>query len=189
MQKKSIKKTASKVRKAAQTKQKALKLLTKIRKRDRSLVKFDPLRIVDAVYKAMLASAEGSRKDAEHVARHVVKKLEEIARSDKTFTPFVEGVQDMVEQELMLEDFVKTAKGYILFRDKRAGLRGIRGDVSEEVRRLANESKKYFRNQLAEFVYYTTYSKWIPEAERRETWVETVDRYVDFMKENIGLII
>jgi ribonucleoside-triphosphate reductase (thioredoxin) len=58
--------------------------------------------------------------------------------------------------------------------------------VPEKVKELAEESKQYFRNQLAEFVYYRTYSRWIESEGRRETWIETVDRYVNFMKENLG---
>lgn len=44
----------------------------------------------------------------------------------------------------------------------------------------------YFRNPLAEFVYLRTYSRWIDEEQRRETWEETVDRYMNFMRENVG---
>lgn len=36
-----------------------------------------------------------------------------------------------------------------------------------------------FRNELSEFVFYRTYSRWIPENNRRETWEETVERYID----------
>ena len=56
----------------------------------------------------------------------------------------------------------------------------------KEVKSLVSESKKYFQNSLAEFVYYRTYSRWIPEQGRRETWIETVQRYMDYMKENLG---
>src|SRR3970040_465425 len=86
----------------------------------------------------------------------------------------------------MLEDFVKTSKAYILYREERSRLRREMGEIPEKVRKLADESKKYFRNSLAEFVYYRTYSKWIDSEGRRETWIETVDRYIDFMKENVG---
>ena len=56
-----------------------------------------------------------------------------------------------------------------------------------QLRLLAEESAKYFANNpLGEFVYLRTYAKWIPEAGRRETWIETVDRYMSFMKENLG---
>ena len=58
-------------------------------------------------------------------------------------------------------------------------------DSKEEFRKLAQESKKYFPNPLAEFIYYLSYSKWMPEKSRRETWIETIDRYMSFMKENL----
>lgn len=48
------------------------------------------------------------------------------------------------------------------------------------------ESKKYFSNVLAEFIYYRTYSRWIEEEGRRETWIETVGRYMRFMQEILG---
>lgn len=38
-----------------------------------------------------------------------------------------------------------------------------------------------FPNVLSEFVYTRTYSRWLDEQKRRETWPETVRRYVDFI--------
>lgn len=35
-------------------------------------------------------------------------------------------------------------------------------------------------NALGQFVYYRTYSRWLPEALRRETWKETVRRAVEY---------
>lgn len=47
-------------------------------------------------------------------------------------------------------------------------------------------SSDYFNNEIIrEFVYLRTYSRWIENLNRRENWIETVDRYIDFMKENI----
>lgn len=63
---------------------------------------------------------------------------------------------------------------------------GKRLAISEKVRELVHEGKKYFRSSLGELVYYRTYSRWIEEEQRRETWIETVDRYMNFMKEMIG---
>ena len=53
-------------------------------------------------------------------------------------------------------------------------------------KKLATESKKYFRNPLGEFIYYEKIFKMDCEEDLRETWLETVDRYVAFMKENLG---
>jgi ribonucleoside-diphosphate reductase alpha chain len=58
--------------------------------------------------------------------------------------------------------------------------------VPDHVKKLFEESKHYFRNPLAEFVFYTSYARWKDEEGRRETWVETVDRYMAFMRENLG---
>jgi ribonucleoside-triphosphate reductase (thioredoxin) len=161
-------------------------LVKQVKKRDSSIVPFDPDRIVTVIYKAMLASVEGTKKDADRLALRVAKRLDRKVTKDKDYIPYVEEIQDMVEEELMLADFVRAAKSFILYRDKRALLRSRRGDVPQRVRDFAAQSKKYFRNPLSEFVYYTTYSKWVPEEGRRETWLETVDRYIDFMRENVG---
>jgi ribonucleoside-triphosphate reductase len=162
-------------------------MIPQIEKRDGRLVKFDFDKIVMAVWKAMLEAGEGSEDDATLVAHQVAGELGRFAKKYKSFLPTVEGMQDSVEKYLILNDYVKTAKAYILYRDKRAQLRAAHVEVPEHVRKLAEESKKYFQNNLlGEFVYLRTYAKWIPEEGRRETWVETVDRYVSFMRENLG---
>ncbi len=161
--------------------------LKKIRKRDGVVVAFDRGRIENATWKAMRASGNGTEKDANKVADLVVKDLLKATKhSVGKFIPTVEGVQDLVEAQLIIQGFVKASKSYILYRQRRAELRQQKGEVPREVKELAKESKKHFRSQLSEFVYYSTYSKWIPEKHRRETWVETIDRYIDFMRENLG---
>jgi ribonucleoside-diphosphate reductase alpha chain len=40
-----------------------------------------------------------------------------------------------------------------------------------------------FRNALSEFVYTRTYARWVPEKQRRETWGESVDRYLTFLEQ------
>ncbi len=162
------------------------KFIKKVQKRGGNVVAFDFERIVVAINKAMLQTGEGSEAEARMVANKVLADLVRISKKHKNFVPNVEGIQDTVEKELILSEYVNTAKSYILYRQKRAELRvkGIR--VPEKVQKLAAESKKYFRNALGEFVYYRSYSKWIAEESRRETWIETVDRYVEFMKENLG---
>jgi len=43
-----------------------------------------------------------------------------------------------------------------------------------------------FIDPSSEFVYTRTYSRWIEEKNRRETWSETVDRYINFITEKKG---
>ncbi len=158
----------------------------KVQKRDGSVVPFNVDKIARAVHKAMLATGEGSEKDAQFVAKRVFAELVKIAKRHKTFIPTIEGIQDAVENELILGDYVQTAKGYILYRKERTKLREMGVKVPEKVRKLTEEGKKFFRNPLAEFIYYRSYSKWIDDEGRRETWIETIDRYMDFMKKNLG---
>lgn len=44
----------------------------------------------------------------------------------------------------------------------------------------------YFKSLYNEFVYLRTYARWIESKGRREKWPESVDRYMSFMKENLG---
>ena len=155
-------------------------------KRDGSVVPFDSNKIAHAVEKAMHAAGEFTIGAPERVAEAVSKKLLIPKEGESLATPTVEGVQDIVEAELMLQKFLATAKAYIIYREERTKLRYKGVEVPQKVKKLVADSKKYFRNQLSEFVYYRTYSKWITEENRREAWIETVDRYVDFMKENLG---
>ena len=161
--------------------------IAQIEKRDGRIAPFSFEKIVSAIHKAMMAAEEGELEDATLVAHQVAGELARFAKKYKNFLPTVEGIQDAIEKQLMLNDFTETAKAYILYRDKRNQLRAEQVDIPHEVRELAEASKKYFNgNSLGEFVYLRTYAKWIPEAGRRETWVETVDRYIDFMRENLG---
>ncbi len=157
-----------------------------VRKRDGSIVPFDLSRIANAIYKAMLVADEGSDVEASMVANKVFADLVRISKKYKNFIPMVEGIQDTVEKELILSDYVNSAKKYILYREKRAQIRKQGIKVPEKVRELTKESRKYLESPLSEFIYYRTYSRWIEEEGRRETWIETVDRYMDFMKENLG---
>lgn len=157
-----------------------------VQKRDGEVVPFDIGKIMNAINKAMLTSGEGSPKEAEVVARKVATEIGVIAKGNKDFMPTVETVQDQVEKQLMLSDYTITSKHYILYRQERAQLRAQGISVPERVKKLTDESKKYFRNPLSEFVYYRSYAKWIEEEGRRETWIETVDRYINFMKGKLG---
>jgi ribonucleoside-diphosphate reductase alpha chain len=164
-------------------------LIKEVKKRDGEVVSFDLSKITNAIHKAMSIVDEGSLEEAELVANKVLAELVKIAKKFKDFMPDVEGIQDIVEKELILSEYVKSAKEYIIYRQERSKLRQVGVSVPPKVKKLASDSKKYFKNQLGEFVYYRTYSKWIEEETRRETWIETVERYLDFMKKNVGKLV
>jgi ribonucleoside-diphosphate reductase alpha chain len=165
---------------------KEVKLVKSIQKRDGTIVPFDLSKIVGAIHKGMLVVNEGSLEEAEIVATKVFADLVRISKKYPNFIPTVEGIQDSVEKELILSEYVKTAKEYILYRQERSKLREQGVSVPPRVKELATESKKYFKNSLGELVYYRSYSRWIDAEGRRETWIETVDRYMTLMKKNLG---
>lgn len=49
-----------------------------------------------------------------------------------------------------------------------------------------NDTRSYFPSAYSSFLFLRSYARWIPEKKRRETWPETVDRYLTFMRENVG---
>ncbi len=162
--------------------------LPMIKKRDGRSVAFDATRIEQAVTKAFTASGEAADGFPSAVAKQVRTDLLHLKKlsGDSVFIPTVELVQDIVEEALMDKGHHKVAKHYILYRRERTQARRQAGTVPEHVKKLAAESKRYFSNPLSEFVYYRTYAKWIAVEHRRETWVETVDRYIAYMRKHLG---
>jgi ribonucleoside-diphosphate reductase alpha chain len=163
-----------------------------IRRRTGEVVSFDLDRIVRVVLKAFEVTGGGGEKEAHIVADGVFKTLldlrNDLVKENKKakFLPTVEMTQDLVEKELIKNNFAATAKEYILYRSKRSELRKAFGPVSEVVRAAVEESSKYFSSPYSEYIFYQFYSRWVPELGRRETWIEAVDRYVSYMKENMG---
>lgn len=162
--------------------------INSIKKRDGRIVRFDSSRIELAVTKAFVAAGQAADGFPSKVAKHVLIDLGRLKKlsPDEHFLPTVELIQDIIEEALMSQGFHQVAKSYILYRQERTKSRRQKGVIPEYVKKLAQQSKQYFKNPLAEFVYYRTYARWIDAERRRETWIETVDRYVSFMQENLG---
>ena len=169
-----------------------LKKIKSIRRRTGEVVPFDLDRITRATFKAFEASNEGGEKEASIVSEGVLRSIFRTSKKllseikGAKFMPTVEVVQDLVEKELMKKGYPETAKKYILYRNKRSELRKEFGPVPESIRSAVEESSKYFNSPYSEYIFYQFYARWIPELGRRETWIETIDRYMDYMKENLG---
>jgi ribonucleoside-diphosphate reductase alpha chain len=165
-------------------------LLSKIKKRNGDVVDFDVSKISDATYKALIATGEGNKKQAKEVANAVyLELLREVVKKDKDYVPSVEQIQDIVEIQLMRMGFEETARAYILYRREHEEKRAedhSEIEIPQEVKDLVAESSEYFHSSYEEFIYYQFYSKWQDNIGRRETWVETIDRTINFMHENLG---
>lgn len=96
--------------------------------------------------------------------------------------PTVEAIQDIVEMTLQAAGEFSAAKHYILYRAEHAKLRQSR-PVPLDIRNAFAESDAYFPTQLQKFQFYDKYSRFNYELGHRETWVETVDRATDYLKE------
>ncbi len=100
-------------------------MITKIRKRDGSVVQFDQEKVAEAIWKAAKSVGGTDRARTDELAHMVTAKLEE-KHGDKSI-PDVEEVQDLVEKILIEEGHAKTAKAYILYRKSHEELRIVKG--------------------------------------------------------------
>ena len=97
-------------------------MIKSIRKRDGRLVDFEVDKIAGALYKAFSACFDKVElKKVYAIAHDVEKRLEE----KESTLPTVELVQDTVEEILIEEGYVRVAKAYILYRDKRSRSRDL----------------------------------------------------------------
>jgi len=103
--------------------------LKKIEKRDGTIVDFDQSKITNAVFKAITAAGQGDGKRAKKLSDKVVQILNRRFKKDEI--PQVEQIQDIVEEVLILENLIETAKAYILYREQRRRVREA-VKVSEE---------------------------------------------------------
>lgn len=104
---------------------------TKVQKRDGSIVDFDQERITNAIFKAITATNQGDGKKSKRLSDKVVKFLNRRFKKDEI--PHVEQIQDIVEEVLILEGLVETARAYILYREQRRKLREAAKFIDESV--------------------------------------------------------
>lgn len=149
-------------------------------KRDGRVVPFDIERIAHAIQRCFDSFDHTPETPADELAQRVINLVK--ARHTEVT---VENVQDIVEMVLQAAGEFEAAKRYILYRDQHARERQQR-PVPSRVRRAFAESAEYFPTQLQQFQFFDKYSRFNYELGRRETWIETVGRAVDFLHELAG---
>lgn len=120
------------------------KRITQVKKRDGRIVSFDKGKISDAIFKAAQSVGGQDRYLADDLAEAVRMYLETQYKGD---IPSVEEIQDIVERVLIKTGHAKTAKSYILYRQRRARTRQIREglrpeDLSEKGRENVHISRE-----------------------------------------------
>ncbi len=93
-----------------------------IRKRDGRVVQFVPEKITHAIYRAAVACGGSDFARAEQLCNQVLDLLSHLA-ADRV--PEVEQVQDLVEKVLIENGHARTAKAFILYREKRKSARHL----------------------------------------------------------------
>ena len=149
-------------------------------KRDGRVVPFDIKKIELAITKCFAGLGTRPLTDVAELAGRAVNII-----MAKYRQPTVEQVQDVVEIVLQAAGEFEAAKAYILYRAEHAKMREER-PVPAAVKRAFEESDKYFPSQLQKFQFFDKYSRFNYELGRRETWMETVDRSVGFLRELAG---
>ena len=108
--------------------------IVKIQKRDGQVVDFDQSKITKAIFKAITATDQGDGKRSEEISNKVTQFLARRFKKDEI--PSVEQIQDIVEEVLILEGLVETAKSYILYREQRRRIREAVTISEETVERM-----------------------------------------------------
>jgi len=86
-------------------------------KRSGLKVPFNPTRVMNAIYRAVVSVGGRDKDKAKELADKVIAYLEE--NCDEGKTPHVENIQDAVEKILIENGHAKTAKEFILYREER----------------------------------------------------------------------
>ena len=155
--------------------------MIEVTKRDGRIEKFDIWKIRQVVMLAISQTNPEFEMDNIYDISRLVE--EEVQLKDNIS---VEEISDIVERVLAENGYFEASKAYILYRDMRNRERLQEekpGLLSNEFLSRYKKQKEPF-NQLGAFVFYRTYSRFLPEKGRREYWWETVRRVVEF---NCGL--
>ena len=94
--------------------------------------------------------------------------------------PTVEQIQDVVEQVLLGAGEFAAAKHYILYREAHAQARAER-PIDADTRAAFDDAAQYFPTPIQQFQFFDKYARWNSGQGRRETWVETVSRSIDWL--------
>ncbi|MFH1451220.1 MAG: ribonucleoside triphosphate reductase [bacterium] len=95
--------------------------ITQVRKRDGSIVDFNGSRIEEAIFKAITATTQEDGELSKKLANTAIGLLNR--RFKKGDIPMVEQIQDIIEEVLISEGLVDTARAYILYREQRRKIR------------------------------------------------------------------
>ncbi|MDQ5943466.1 MAG: ribonucleoside-diphosphate reductase alpha chain [Patescibacteria group bacterium] len=155
---------------------------TNIKKRNGQIVEFEPKRIEIAIQKASdSADNEIPHQTVVELVENVISHLESLNGDN---LPDVESIQDLVEQELMRADYYKTARSYILYRERHKELREFESNRDAE-KLEHNELKVTLPDGSIDYFSYTRLIKdLVTAAEGIESSID-IDELAQIAKSNL----
>lgn len=105
--------------------------IKQIKKRDGRIVPFDRDKIAQAIWKAA-QSVGGTDKELSVKISNQVATVLEVFFKDQNIVPTVEQIQDLVEKILIEKSHAKTAKAYILYRQRQNEIREKKAEILGE---------------------------------------------------------
>ena len=123
-----------------------------VTKRNGDIVEFDLEKIINAIEKA---NNETGEMESQEVLLSAIEIKERVKEESEENNIHVEEIQDIVEEDLMLQGYTKTAKAYILYREKQAEER------KRDIFKPRTNLKPYEYPELEEYKEAIQHSYWI----------------------------
>lgn len=158
------------------------KLKKNVMKRDGSFLPYEKEKVASALRKAVQECITVV-KDEQGILHNILQEIDSQYQIKDHLN--VESIQDIVEKNILISGEAELSKIFILYRYERS-IERSKGAKTPSSALLTDKfisqykHKKNPMKQLGSFVYYRTYSRWLPEESRREFWWETVRRSVEF---------
>lgn len=118
-------------------------IIEKIKKRDGQIVDFDQAKVSEAIWKAAQSVGGHNKEMADKIANQVTAVLEVFFKGGEDI-PNVEQIQDLAEKILIEGGHAKTAKAFILYRERHKNIR----ERQEEILNGQNTKLPFTENAL-----------------------------------------
>ncbi len=106
----------------------SMSCITKVKKRNGEIVDFNQSKITEAIWKAAQSVGGTNKELAQKISNQVCAVLE-VFYKDIDNIPTVEQTQDLIEKILIEGGHAKTAKAFILYREKQKNIRSSQRDI------------------------------------------------------------
>lgn len=151
-----------------------------VRKRNGNIVAFDK----EFIYRAISLAAAAAGEHSEQALRAATDAVEARLKEKGLDIVDIEQIQDTVEEILFEQQQYRTVRAYMMYRMEKEKTRRKEEEFGGGL--LSKEFLSPYKHapnpmeQLGSFVYTRTYSRYLPEMNRREFWWETVRRAVEY---------